>query len=153
MKRLRTLLMVLAMALCLSGLSFAAEAGAIEPIDDGSVAAPQLYAGESSTASGVGSITPYTTDYQQSIVRGHNGSFRFYTTSGSGYAWMKIYRADETSDTVADQQKLNLSEWNHTGAKWTAKTASLSIGDYIICCYVGDESGQDLSGAFHHCCQ
>ena len=50
MKRLRTLLMVLAMALCLSGLSFAAEAGAIEPIDDGSVAAPQLYAGESSTA-------------------------------------------------------------------------------------------------------
>ena len=44
MKRLRTLLMVLAMALCLSGLSFAAEAGAIEPIDDGSVAAPQLYA-------------------------------------------------------------------------------------------------------------
>ncbi|MEE0097081.1 MAG: S-layer homology domain-containing protein [Oscillospiraceae bacterium] len=145
MKRLRTLLMVLAMALCLSGLSFAAEAGAIEPIDDGSVAAPQLYAGESSTASGVGSITPYTTDYQQSIVRGHNGSFRFYTTSGSGYAWMKIYRADETSDTVADQQKLNLSEWNHTGAKWTAKTASLSIGDYIICCYVGDENGKPMN--------
>ena len=143
MKRLRTLVMVLLLLALSVGSVFASEADDVEVYSSASLESTQLAAAPG--------ITPYTADYELSIVRGENCKFRANIVGGgSNFAWIKI-RSTKANDTATyPSVKIDLSKYSSTKVttvNWSAATSNLKLGAYEIQFYVGNSSGTPVSDA------
>ena len=143
MKWLRALVMILLLLTLSAGSTFASDADDVEVYSSASLESTQLAAAPG--------ITPYTADYELSVVRGENSKFRANIVGGgNNFGWIKIRSTKQNDTATYPSVKINLSKYSSskvTTVNWSAATSNLKLGTYELQFYVGNSSGTPVSGA------